>query len=148
MTATVTPTTASNKTVNWTTSNSSVATVNSTGLVTIAGVGSATITATTVDGSKTSTSSITGNPVLVSSVDIPEAPYTGTVGDIHTLVANVLPANATNKTLSWSSSDTNIVTVDSTGKITLVAQGTATVTAASTDGSNKAASCGVVVNAA
>ena len=61
LTATVIPSNATNKSVNWSSSNASVATVNSSGLVTGVAAGTATITVTTVDGSKTATSSITVN---------------------------------------------------------------------------------------
>lgn len=66
------------------------------------------------------------------------------VGDDETLVATVTPANATVKTVSWSSDDTSVATVDSTGKVTGVAAGTATITAETVDG-NFTADCEVTV---
>ena len=56
------------------------------------------------------------------------------VGDDETLVATVTPANATVKTVTWSSDDTSVATVDSTGKVTGVAAGTATITVETVDG--------------
>lgn len=56
------------------------------------------------------------------------------VGDDETLVATVEPANATVKTVTWSSDDADVSTVDSTGKVTGVAAGTATITVTTVDG--------------
>lgn len=56
------------------------------------------------------------------------------VGDDETLVATVEPANATVKTVTWSSDDSDVATVDSTGKVTGVAAGTATITVTTVDG--------------
>jgi len=63
-----------------------------------------------------------------------------------TLTATVTPDNVTSKTVNWVSSDPNIVTVDSNGKITALKAGTATITATTTDGSNLSKSCTVTVN--
>jgi beta-glucanase (GH16 family) len=57
----------------------------------------------------------------------------------------LIPANATNKTMNWVSSDTNIATVDANGSVTGVAAGSATITATTTDGSAKSATCAVTV---
>lgn len=56
------------------------------------------------------------------------------VGDDETLVATVEPANATVKTVTWSSDDSDVATVDSTGKVIGVAAGTATITVTTVDG--------------
>lgn len=61
------------------------------------------------------------------------------------LTATVLPADATYRTVKWESDNTSAVTVDATGKVTAVAVGTATITATTTDGSNKSAKCTVRV---
>ena len=67
------------------------------------------------------------------------------VGANETLVATVAPANATVKTVSWSSDDTSVATVDSTGKVTGVAAGTATITVETVDG-NFTDDCEVTVS--
>lgn len=67
------------------------------------------------------------------------------VGQTDTLIATITPDNATNKTVTWKSSDESIATVDQTGKVTAVKEGTATITATTTDGSNLSANCVVTV---
>lgn len=66
------------------------------------------------------------------------------VGDDETLVATVAPANATVKTVSWSSSDSTVASVDTNGKVTGEAAGSATITVTTVDG-NKTDSCTVTV---
>ena len=67
--------------------------------------------------------------VAVTEVKITSTVTEVTAGETITLTAEVLPADATNKTVTWTSSDTAIATVDSTGKVTGVAAGTAKITA-------------------
>ena len=146
--ATILPANAANKTLNWTSSNTTVATVNSAGLVTGLIPGSATITATSTDGSnKSGNCSLTVNvpPILVSSVTVP-ATSSFNAGSAVTLQATVLPSNAANKTLSWTSSNIAVATVSSNGLVTGVSPGTSTITATSTDGSNKSGICSLIVN--
>jgi uncharacterized protein YjdB len=67
------------------------------------------------------------------------------VGQTDNLIATIIPDNATNKAITWTSSDSTIATVDATGKVTAVKEGTATITVATTDGSNLSALCVVTV---
>ena len=136
LSSTVSPSDATNKSVTWSTSNSSVATVDNTGAVTAVITGNlatlkATITGKTDDGGISDSCEITVKPVLVSSVKITNV-YSYTkplgVGETLKLEAAVLPANATDQSITWSSSDNSIATVDSTGLITSVAVGTAKIT--------------------
>ena len=142
LTATVSPSNATNKTITWSSSNTSVATV-SNGVVKAVGFGTATITAKSNNG-KTASCSVTVNPIAVSSVSLNKTSlsFTGT-GSSQTLTATVSPSNATNKTLTWSSSNTSVATV-SNGVVKAVGFGTATITAKSNNG--KTASCSVTVN--
>ena len=133
LTATVAPSNATNKTVTWSTSNGSVATVNSTGLVTAVAAGTATITVTTQDGGKTDVSVITVT-VPVTGVTLSPATATKNVGGTQQLTATVAPSNATNKTVTWSTSNGSVATVNSTGLVTAIAAGTATITATTQDG--------------
>jgi hypothetical protein len=145
--ATVTPSNATNPTLVWASSNTAVATVSSTGLVTGITAGNATITATTTDGTSISaTCSVTvNNPVvLVNSVSLPLTTEM-TASESLQLIATVLPANATNQTLSWSSSDPTVATVNSSGIVTGIVPGTAVITAITTDGSSLSDNCTVTV---
>lgn len=152
LTATVSPSNATNKALEWKSSNTKVATVSSSGKVTAVANGTATITATAKDGSKKSASckvtvSIPSTTVPVSSVSLNKTSVTLTE-QFHgvLLEATVTPSNATNKALEWKSSNTNVAVVDSSGGVIALANGTATITATTKDGSNKSASCKVIVN--
>lgn len=70
----------------------------------------------------------------MTGVSLNKATANIAVGGDETLVATVAPANATVKTVTWSSDDTSVATVDSTGKVTGVATGTATITVETVDG--------------
>ncbi|MBD3921360.1 Ig-like domain-containing protein [Paenibacillus sp. PR3] len=142
--ATVNPSNATNKTVTWSSSNTSVATVVN-GVVTPVGAGTATITVTTVDGSFTATSTVTvtdpvGPVTSVTNVTLDQPTLSLTTGGTAaTLIATVNPSNATNKTVTWSSSNTNVATVVN-GVVTPVGAGTVTITATTVDGSFTATS--------
>ncbi|MDP4089330.1 MAG: Ig-like domain-containing protein [Bacillota bacterium] len=146
LTATVNPSDAENKAVVWSSSNASVAAVDSTGKVTAVAAGTADITVTTVDGNKTAVCNVTVTvPVInVTSVSINKTTDTLIVGDTDTLTATVNPSDASNKAIVWSSSNTTVAAVDSTGKVTVVAAGAAIITVTTVDG-NKTAVCSVTV---
>ena len=147
LTATVAPSTATNKTVTFTSSSTAVATVSSTGLVTGVAAGTATITVTTADQAKTATCVVTVSTVNVPVTGVTVAPATLTmsVGATSQLTATVVPANATNKNVTWSSNSTPIITVSSTGVVTAVAVGSGTITATTVDGL-KTATCLITVS--
>ena len=148
LTATVTPANATIKSVTWTSSNTNVATVNSTGVVTAIADGTATITATTSDGTNLSaTCAVTvGTSVPATGITLSQSAVSFTAANqTATLTATVTPANATNKSVTWTSSNTNVATVSSTGVVTAIADGTATITATTSDGTNLSASCAVTV---
>lgn len=143
--ATIAPANATNQNVTWTSSNTAVATVNASGLVTAVAAGTATITVKTVDGNKTATSAITVAAIPVSSVAVSPTSASLYAGNTQQLSATISPANATNKNVTWSSSNNAIATVNSSGLVTAVAAGTATITATTQDG-NKTASATITVN--
>jgi uncharacterized protein (TIGR02145 family) len=143
LTATVLPENASNKSVTWTSSNTAVATVNN-GLITTLTVGTANITVTSQDGNKTATCALTVNPVPVTSVTLSQTTASLFVGDAQQLTATVQPSDATNKTVTWASSDPAVATV-ANGLITALTVGTANITVTTQDG-NKSATCAVTVN--
>lgn len=141
LTATISPTNATNKTVHWSTSNSSVATVDN-GVVKGVSAGTATITAMAEDGGYKATCAVTVK-ISPTGVKLNTSSATLNVGNTTTLTATISPSNATNKNVTWSSSNTAVATV-SGGKVTAVANGTATITCKTADGKH-AAACTVVV---
>ena len=82
--------------------------------------------------------------IAVTSVLLNKTSTELVVGGTETLTATVNPSNATNKNVTWSSSNTSVATVDSDGKVTAVAPGSATITVKTADG-NKTATCSVTV---
>ena len=131
--------------VTWTSSKTSVATVSSSGLVTAKGPGTATIKATTADGTNLSATCKVTVVQPVTSITINNTSATVEVGNTLQLTYSVTPSNASNKAATWSSSNTNIATVSSSGLVTAKAPGTATITVTTADGSNLSASCIVTV---
>ncbi|WP_303867637.1 leucine-rich repeat protein [Acetobacterium wieringae] len=83
-------------------------------------------------------------PVAVTGVSLDKTASTLAVNDVDTLAATVAPAAASNKALSWSSSDETIATVNSSGKVTALSEGQATITVTTQDG-HKSATCVVTV---
>ena len=141
-----TPTNTNMTNVTWSSSNSSIAAVNSTGLVTGVAQGSATITATAKDKDNndiTDSVTVTVSPIAVTGVSLDSNSAVVKAGKTVTLVATISPTNATNKSVTWTSSDTGVATV-SAGVVTGVAAGTATITVKTVDG-NKTATCTVTV---
>ena len=146
LSATVLPTTASNKNVTWSSSKSTVASVTN-GKVTAVSSGTATITVKTVDGNKTDTCTVEvkAQTVSVTSVSLNTSSLSLTVGQTSSLTATVYPTNATNKNVTWSSSNPSVATVSSSGLVTAKATGSATITVRTEDG-NKTATCSVTVS--
>ena len=144
--ATISPSNATNKDVEWTSSNTNVATVDTTGKVTGVSAGSATITVKTKDGSKVATCNVTvkNSVIPVTGVTLNKTALNLVTGASESLVATISPSNATNKDVEWTSSNTNVATVDTTGKVTGVSAGSATITVKTKDGS-KVATCNVTV---
>lgn len=144
--STIAPANASNKNLSWTSDNTAVATVSSTGMVTAVSIGTATITVTTEDGGKTSTTAITTtNQIFVSSITVSPTTATITMGNQQQLTATILPANASNKNISWTSSNTSVATVNLLGLVTSVAPGTCNITVTTQDG-DKNAIAAITVN--
>ena len=143
LTATVSPSNATNKTLTWSSSNTSVATV-SNGVVKAVGFGTATITAKSNNG-KTASCSVTVNPIQPTGIKA--TPETSTLYDLNGTVklsANVMPSNATNKAVTWSSRNTSVATVSSDGTVKAVGYGTTVITAKTVNGLTS--NCTVTVN--
>ena len=139
LTASVNPDDATDKTVTWESSDETVATVDENGKVTAVGGGTATITAKA--GSVSATCEVTVT-VPVTSVTLDKNELSLEKGESAVLTAAVNPDDATDKTVTWESSDETVATVDENGKVTAVAKGTATITVAAGKAS---ASCEVTV---
>ena len=146
LTATVLPETADNRVVTWTSSDEKVATIDTDGKVTAVGVGEATITATATDGSEVSaTCKVTVTPILTESISLNKKELTIEKTDSVQLVATVLPETADDRTVTWTSSDEEIVAVSADGWVKALKAGAATVTATANDSSKKMATCAVKV---
>ena len=146
LSASIQPSGASNRNVTWSSSNSNIATVSSSGKVSAKAAGTATISVTTKDGSKTAKCTVTvkNEPIKVTGVSLNRSQITLFVGKSENLTAAVKPSNAANKGITWQSSNTNVATVDSGGRITARAEGTATITVKTND-NGKTAKCTVTV---
>lgn len=141
--ASVSPATATNKDISWTSSNSSVATVSG-GKVTAVAPGSATITAS-AEGGKSASCQVTvkAKAVPVESVSLDKTTLEVEINSTGKLTATVLPADATNKEVTWESSDPAVATV-SGGTVKAVTEGTCTVSVKTMDGGHTA-TCTVTV---
>ncbi|SHE28168.1 S-layer homology domain-containing protein [Desulfofundulus australicus DSM 11792] len=160
--ATITPDNATNKEVTWSTSDEKIATVDDQGNVKGVAEGKATITVTTADGGFQDNCEVTvvrrssgggggggggggSTTIPVTGVTLDKTSLTMNVGESYQLKATVSPDNATNKNVTWSSSNPDVAAVDNTGKVTAVAAGTATITVKTVDG-GKTATCVVTVS--
>lgn len=118
LTATVSPANATNNSVTWSSNNTAVATVSSTGLVTAVAVGSATITVTTVDQAKNATCAVTVTPSTANNKVMLEAEC-GTVGSLFSVASDATASNSTYATVKAGNNSTASAPTDATGWITL-----------------------------
>lgn len=132
-------------TVTFSSNDISIADVDFNGKITARGAGTTTITATT-NYFTTATCQVTVNPMLATSINLNQSAMNLTVGSSQKLTATVLPAGASDKSVTWTSSDESIATVDANGNVTGITTGLATITATTNDGSNLGASCAVTVS--
>lgn len=141
---TFTPSNATRKTCYWSTSSTSIAKVDCYGKVTGVAAGTATITATSIDGSYTSTCTVTvGDYVAVTGISLSKVSLDLEVGESETLIATITPDNATDKYVAYISNDETVATVDDDGKVTAIGVGSTTITALTNDGPE--ATCTVTV---
>lgn len=140
LTATVAPSNTTNRNIMWSSSNTAVATV-SDGKITARKAGTATITAKTSNG-KTATCTVTVTAIMPTKVTLDKTAITLVVKSSEAIRAIISPANATNQSIAWSTSNSAVATV-SGGNVTAIKPGTATITAKSSNG--KTASCSVRV---
>lgn len=132
LSAEVLPEDAHDKSVKWSSSDPSVASVDQNGLVTAKKGGTAVITATTNDGGLTASCTITVE-VHVTSVELEYETFRLTEGMTESLGYAISPADALDQTVTWTSSDPEVLTVDETGLVTALKPGTSEVTIKTND---------------
>jgi len=153
LSATVSPPNASDKTITWSSSEPTVASVDSDGKVTAlkASTTPVTITATTHDGTKSATCAVTvtSSIVPVTGITLNKSSFSLVAGNSEMLFATVTPTDATDKTVIWTSNDSTVVRVDrSSGNVTAIkATTTPVIITATTQDGNKTANCSVTVSA-
>lgn len=150
ITATVKPDDATDKSVFWVSMDEHIATVDQSGNVTAVGAGTTTVHAVATSNQDIyATCQVTAvaATVAVTGVSLSKTSLSLVEGGSETLLATVSPANATNKSVTWSSSNDSVATVDASGKVTAVKAGTATITVRTVDG-GKTATCNLTVTAA
>ena len=125
--------TADDSDITWSSSDDSVATVDQNGVVTGVSEGTAIITATNDNGSGTVTVIVTDDTIYPTSIIVTPHTSTGNTGDTVSLTAVVTPSDA-DTTVTWTTSDSTIATVDQNGNVTLISGGTATITATTSNG--------------
>ena len=145
LSATVLPSNASNKDVTWSSSNTAVATVNSSGVVTALTIGTCIITCTAKDGSGVLATCAVTVIQLVTGITLNEISLSLNSGDTQTLTATISPSDATDMGVTWSSSDVVVATVNPNGLVTARAVGTCIITCTAKDGSGVTATCAVTV---
>ena len=141
--AVITPSDATDQTVNWDSSEESVAVVSSSGLVSAVGKGTCVITAS-VDG-KSARCAITvqDKTIAVESIVLSEDTLLLGIDDTATLIATIRPENATEREITWTSSNPEIATVSDQGEVVALQEGTCTVTVSA---GGKSAECLVTVS--
>ena len=131
-----------NEKLKWESSDPSVATVNNGDIKALA-AGTTTITVRGINTSASATVTVI-DPYAVTGVTLDRTTLSLEMGETATLLATVLPEDARDKTVTWSSGNTAVATVDQQGKITTVSPGTAQITVTTKDGSFSA-SCALTV---
>ena len=142
--ADITPGNATSTYKTWTSSNTKVATVDTWGRVYGVAPGSCVITVKTANGGYTATCNVTVKPIIETGVTIEPAAVNVYYDETATVTATVEPSNASYKTVTWTSADPSIATIDANGKITGTGLGKTTVTATTVNGLT--ANCQVTVS--
>ncbi|MDE5997911.1 MAG: Ig-like domain-containing protein, partial [Muribaculaceae bacterium] len=146
ITAKVYPENATDRTLSWSSSDDSIAIVDSNGYVMALAPGNVIITAKANDGSDVGAiCSVTVTPILIESIQLTPENLNGEEGHFYKIEATVLPENATEKTLIWSSSDESVTAINSEGVVYILKEGECVITATASDGSGVTAECIVTV---
>lgn len=130
------PDNANDKTVSWLSSDKEIVNVDENGLITAVQAGEATISVTTNSGSHTAICNVTVNPIIISvtGISLRQNSVSMLAGETTQLNIRILPSDATDKSVTWESSDNAIASVNNNGLVTAIAQGKATITVTSNDG--------------
>ena len=134
VTAVITPTETNNKSINWSSSEPTVASIDQNGLITGLVQGTTTITARTINNLTASFNLIVEQEIEYSSFNLENTALSMNINSSKMLQYTAKPQNAVNKTITWESSNYEIVEVDQTGKVTAKKVGTATITATTSNG--------------
>ena len=128
----------------WLSSNPAIATVSQNGEISALEIGNTVITCLNSNG-VSAQCEVTVNPVLVSSITLNNTTADMIVGENLNLTATIAPDNATDKTVTWSSTNEAVAVVSESGLVTAVGSGTCQIKATANDGSGKTASCLITV---
>jgi uncharacterized protein YjdB len=143
--ATISPSTATNKAITWSSSNSSIVGVNTNGTISAKSEGVAVVTAKAADGGFAASCVVEVKRISVTGIILDKTNVNLDAGRAMVLTPSIVPQNATNKSLIWSSSNSSIASVDSNGLIIGKSQGTALITVKTADGGYTAV-CTVMVS--
>lgn len=144
LTATIAPDDASDKKLAWTSDEETVAKVDQSGKVTAVSAGTANIIVICSNGKSASCKvTVKAKNVSVESISLDDSELSLVETETKSLTATITPSDATDKKLTWTSSNESVATVDQSGKVTAVSAGIATITATSNNG--KTATCAVTV---
>ncbi len=141
LTATIEPENTTHKEIVWNSENEEIATVTE-GVISGIGVGKTIITATC--GNASASCEVTVEPIKVTGINLSNESFEIEMTDRYQLTATILPTNATNQKVNWSSDNPDIAEVDESGWVTGISEGTTTIHATTEDG-NYSASCDVTV---
>lgn len=140
--STIFPENSLDKSVRWKSSDDNIATVDNNGLVTANSIGECIITSTSVGNPNISSVCIISViPTLIESISISPDIWVGETNSYFQINATILPDNATNKSLEWSSSNEEVATVDSKGFVYIRKDGNCEISAKTLDGSNLETKC-------
>ncbi|MDE6379854.1 MAG: Ig-like domain-containing protein [Muribaculaceae bacterium] len=142
LSAKVLPEDASDKTLSWSSSDVAVASVSADGVVSALAIGEAVITVSSSEGVSASCA-VKVTPILVESISLNPESWSGVEGETFEITVTILPENATDKAVVWSSSDEDVAKVSDAGVVTVLKEGQCVITATAADGSGLTADCSV-----